>query len=172
MELRIVKFFNNLGGKWISVSAAFVSRIRVLVALWATLAVAILFLDKTNGKIIFVAIAIASILHFAISEGFFKFLFPKIFFKRLRPYQAHPQFITPRGSKHQDSSFPSSHMSTTLAVLTVVVIFYPIALIPGVLFSVFMAYARMHNGMHYPSDIIAGTILGILYGLAAVYLVR
>ena len=172
MEIKVVKFFNTLGGRWFSAAAAFVSRIRFLAGLWLAVAVAILFFDKTNGKIIFVAIAIASLLHFTISEGLMKFLFPKIFFKRLRPYQAHPLLITPRGSRHQDSSFPSSHMSTTLAVLTVVVCFYPIIWLPALLFSMFMAYARMHNGMHYPSDIVAGTALGISYGLVAVYLVR
>jgi len=172
MELKIVKFFNTLGGRWISSSANFVSRIRFLVILWASMAVAFLFFDKVNGRTIFIALTISSILHFVISEGVLKFLFPRFFFKRLRPYQAHPETITPRGSKHQDSSFPSSHMATTLAVLTVVVVFYPISWPIALMFIIFMAYARMHNGMHYPSDIIAGTILGILYGLAAVYLVR
>ncbi|HCB51180.1 TPA: hypothetical protein DEP21_01160 [Patescibacteria group bacterium] len=28
-----------------------------------------------------------------------------------------------------------------------------------------MAFSRMHNGMHYPSDVIVGSVLGILYGL-------
>jgi membrane-associated phospholipid phosphatase len=32
-----------------------------------------------------------------------------------------------------------------------------------------MAYARMHNGMHYPSDIIAGAALGTFYGLVGIY---
>jgi membrane-associated phospholipid phosphatase len=35
-----------------------------------------------------------------------------------------------------------------------------------------MAAARVHNGMHYPSDVLTGTLLGVGYGLAAWTLLR
>jgi membrane-associated phospholipid phosphatase len=35
-----------------------------------------------------------------------------------------------------------------------------------------MAFSRIHNGMHYLTDVLAGGILGFFYGLAAVYLVN
>ncbi len=76
------------------------------------------------------------------------------------------------GKAFTDSSFPSSHMASTLGVLTVFVYFYrktwPLALI----FVLLMAFARMHNGMHYPTDVLAGTILGLGYGLLAIYIVN
>jgi len=172
MELKIVEFLNKFDNRYVSAAANFVGRIRVLVLLWAVIAVAILFLDKVNGRIIFLALAIASILHFLISEGVFKMLLPKYFKTRVRPYLAHPEVIRSRGSRHKDSSFPSSHMSTTLAMLTVIVYFYPLVWPAALLFALFMAYARMHNGMHYPSDIVAGTAFGMIYGLIAIYLVR
>jgi membrane-associated phospholipid phosphatase len=31
-----------------------------------------------------------------------------------------------------------------------------------------MAFSRVHNGMHYPSDVLAGSLLGVGYGLLAV----
>lgn len=39
-------------------------------------------------------------------------------------------------------------------------------------FLFFMAFARIHNGMHYPSDVVAGAVLGILYGLAGIRIVN
>jgi membrane-associated phospholipid phosphatase len=172
MELKIVEFLNKFENPAVSAAAAFVGRIRVLVLLWSVIAVGILFLDKTNGQIIFLALAIASVLHFLISEGIFKMLLPKYFKTRVRPYLAHPEIIRSRGSRHKDSSFPSSHMSTTLAMLTVLVFFYPVVWPLALIFALFMAYARMHNGMHYPSDILAGTAFGMIYGVIAIYLVR
>ena len=172
MELNIVKFFYSLGGKSLSVAASFISRIAFLTFLWGLIGMLILFLDKSNGQIIFLAMAIASILHFLISEGIFKMLLPRYYPTRVRPYLAHPKAITARGSFHKDSSFPSSHMSTTLAMLTVLVWFYPVVWPLALLFTLFMAYARMHNGMHYPSDIVAGTVFGMIYGFIAIYLVR
>jgi len=39
------------------------------------------------------------------------------------------------------------------------------------IFVLLMATARMRNGMHYPSDVLAGAVLGIVYGVAAVLII-
>jgi undecaprenyl-diphosphatase len=59
-----------------------------------------------------------------------------------------------------------------LAVLSVFVYYYRKVWPWALGFILLMAFARMHNGMHYPSDVLAGTILGICYGLIAVWLIR
>jgi membrane-associated phospholipid phosphatase len=169
MELKIVKFFNQLGNSYADALTKTVSHIFLLAALWASIALWALFFDKLNGRELFVAMGTASVLHFAVSEGIFKMLFPKFFRGRKRPYIAYPDEIRAIGREHRDSSFPSSHMSTTTAMLMVITYFYPF-LWPASVFATFlMAYARLHNGMHYLSDIAAGTVLGALYGLAGIY---
>jgi membrane-associated phospholipid phosphatase len=35
-----------------------------------------------------------------------------------------------------------------------------------------MGWSRLRNGMHYPSDILAGIILGILYGYLALAILK
>ncbi|HEX9136312.1 MAG TPA: phosphatase PAP2 family protein [Nitrospirota bacterium] len=68
-------------------------------------------------------------------------------------------------------SMPSGHAITSFAVATP--LFYLprayIALIwrlyPVVLAS-FIAFSRLYLGVHYPTDVLAGTFLGILIGLA------
>ncbi|MCX6763850.1 MAG: phosphatase PAP2 family protein [Candidatus Moranbacteria bacterium] len=171
MELKIVKFFNKLGLGVLDKAAYFVSRIKYLVIFWTILALGFLFLDKQFGQKIFLGIIIASAFHFLISEGLIKHTLTKIWGKRTRPYILHREII-PIGRKFTDSSFPSSHMSSTLAILTVVVFFYPIfwVMAPAFLLALFMAYARMHQGMHYLSDVIAGAVLGIIYGLAGIFI--
>jgi len=171
MEFRIVKFFNKLGLGVLDNATDFISRIKYLVYFWAAAALIFLSFDKVNGQTIFLGITIAIILHFIITEGLIKHLLTKIFGKRQRPYLINSE-IQPIGRQFTDSSFPSSHMATTLAVLTVIVYFENIWLIPAIILSVFMAYARMHQGMHYLSDIIIGAILGILYGWGGIYIVN
>ncbi|HBP00652.1 MAG TPA: hypothetical protein DD454_00320 [Candidatus Moranbacteria bacterium] len=47
---------------------------------------------------------------------------------------------------------------------------FPIMLIPGIAFSVLMGFSRIHNGMHYPSDVIMGAVLGAAYGLVSIFI--
>lgn len=164
MELEIVKFFNLLGSKRIDKMIDFASRLRYLVYFWVSVMLTFLILDRTNGQKIFFAIILAFILHFIVTEGIIKFLLSKIWGKRLRPYIRSREII-PIGRKFTSSSFPSSHMATTLIPLTVIFYFYPIIWPLALIIVLFMAYARMHQGMHYLSDVIVGIVIGILYGL-------
>lgn len=171
MELKIVKFFNRLGrGTVIDDVTDFVSRILYLTVFWAMVGMSFLLFDKAHGKNMFVAFAIASMLHFAVTEGFFKRIFAIYVYKRKRPYLARPDDIKAIGREHGSASFPSSHMSTSLLMLSIIYFFYPPVWPALLAFILFMAYARMHNGMHYPSDVIAGTVFGTLYGFAGIYL--
>lgn len=168
MELKIVKFFND-SMNFLNYFTRLISWIPFLVVLWTVLTLLAFFSNKTSGENIFVAIVLAVIFHFLISEGIIKELLSGKLF-RVRPYIAYPEKIIPIGENFTDSSLPSSHMSSTLAVLTVLIFFYPQFWLSALAFVLFMAFARIHNGMHYPTDILIGTVLGIVYGLAGIYL--
>lgn len=168
MELEIVKFLNHLGSPWIDPITIFISSNTLLGIIGIIITAYFFIWDKKNGKKIAVAAAIAIGLHFLISEGFFKYIFPDFGLFRIRPYLAHPGEIIGLGKLNMSSSFPSSHMAYILSLLTIYVYYYrkfwPVALA----FALFMAYARIHNGMHYPSDVLAGAALGMLYGIMAI----
>ncbi len=168
MELEIVKFFNQLGAGWIDPAAIFFSSNTLLGILGIIITAYFFIFDKKNGKQIAIAAAIAAGLHFLTSEIFFKYILPEFGLFRLRPYLAHPGEIIGLGKLNISSSFPSSHMAYILSVLTVWVYYYRKFLPLAAAFALFMAYARMHNSMHYPSDILAGAVLGVLYGIAAI----
>ncbi len=168
MELEIVKFFNQVGAGWIDPATIFISSNTLIGILGIIITAYFLIWDKKNGRWIAVAVAIAIASHFLVSEIFFKYVLPDFGLFRLRPYLALQGEIVPLGKLNESSSFPSSHMAYTLSLLTVYVYFYrkywPLAL--G--FAIFMAFARMHNGMHYPSDVLAGAGLGVFYGMMAI----
>lgn len=168
MEFAIVKFFNHLGAEWIDPIAIFISSNTLLGILGIVITVYFLVYDKKNGKQIAMAAVIAVGLHFLTSEIFFKYILPEFGLFRLRPYLAHPGELIPLGKLNTSSSFPSSHMAYVLSLLTVYVYYYRKFLLPAAAFAVFMAYARIHNSMHYPSDVLAGAALGVLYGILAI----
>jgi undecaprenyl-diphosphatase len=80
--------------------------------------------------------------------------------KRARPFtriQGMRNLIKPPA----DFSFPSGH--TTAAFLAAVQVghFYPALLFPCLFVAGIIGVSRIYNGVHYPSDVIAGVILGI-----------
>lgn len=168
-EIELVALCNKLGGKRFDFWLSFFNSISFLAVMWLVLTAVAVVKHPAIARSFLVAILLVALLHFGITEGIFKHAF---FFKRKRPYVAYPQKIKPVGRQFSDSSFPSSHMATTVAMLFVIVSFYPSLLIASVMLVLFMAFARLHNGMHYPSDLLAGTLLGLVYGAMAMYFVR
>jgi undecaprenyl-diphosphatase len=169
MELRIAKFFNQLGRGKIDALTDFLSRVLYLFIFWLVVSACALLFETEDRSKLFVALLAATIAHFAISEGIIKHGLVKIWGVRQRPYLSYPKDIVPIGRKFSDSSFPSSHMSSTLAMLTVIAYFFPSTIALSIGFTLIMSFARLHNGMHYLSDVLVGIILGIGYGMLGIY---
>ncbi|MCK4079981.1 MULTISPECIES: phosphatase PAP2 family protein [Acinetobacter] len=92
-----------------------------------------------------------------LGTGLYKFLKCKT--TRPRPYQVHQVIIL--GERPLDHfSFPSGH--TLHAVLATVSLGYvqPVLMIFMLPFTVLVAVSRMVLGLHYPSDVLVGAILG------------
>lgn len=172
MELSIVRFLNALGRPTIDPFTEFFCQVPFLVALWIGCALVAVRRDKVNGKRAAMALFAALAVHFVISEGLLKHALVAVSHMRIRPYLADPSEIVPVGTRFTDSSFPSSHLASTSAVLTALTLYYRRAIPAAISFVLLMAFCRMHNGMHFPSDVTAGALLGIGYGLSAKRLVE
>jgi membrane-associated phospholipid phosphatase len=79
---------------------------------------------------------------------------------RDRPGVSYP-FLQPLENKTKHS-FPSGHTSNAFCIATSISLnfrkWYLIA--PSYLWASSVGYARMHMGVHYPSDVFAGALLG------------
>jgi undecaprenyl-diphosphatase len=62
-------------------------------------------------------------------------------------------------------SFPSGHAAGAFAFATFVARLRPAFAAPALLFAVAVAWSRCFLGVHYPSDIACGAVLGSLFGL-------
>ena len=65
-------------------------------------------------------------------------------------------------SAYDYQSFPSGHSTTAFAFAAVVAFLWPRAFWPAMLFAAAIAVSRIVVGEHYPTDITAGALLGLL----------
>jgi undecaprenyl-diphosphatase len=163
-EKRIVVILNKYRWKTLDVFSSSISSILFLVTLWIAVACFVIFRDTLTGVFVCLGLAIVFMLHFIISEGILKWGSKLFSLERLRPYREYPDEIKPIGKEFQDSSFPSSHLTAMVGGLVVLVYFYNFIWPFAIAAAVTLALSRLHNGMHYPSDILAGIFLGLLYG--------
>ena len=92
---------------------------------------------------------------------------------RARPYDTYPDRVHPYS--YEDSpSFPSSHTSTAFALATSVCVKYPkwYVIAPSALWACSVGVSRMNEGVHYPSDVLAGAAIGVGCAVANVYINR
>jgi membrane-associated phospholipid phosphatase len=106
-------------------------------------------------KQLIIALGVGIIAFFLINELFSKHILIDFTGIRERPYIAHANLITPIGERYTDSSFPSSHVAATALFMILVVREFPLLRPVAILFTLLMALSRIHNGMHYPSDVLA-----------------
>ena len=69
-------------------------------------------------------------------------------------------------------SFPSGHTGSSFASAIAIVLYDRKIGIPALILAALIAFSRLYVYVHFPTDIIAGTILGTLSALAAFFLWR
>lgn len=107
---------------------------------------------KLKEKSLFIG---ASVLSSAIVASILKYSV-----NRTRPFVTYPdiQKMTSGGSP----SFPSGHTSDAFSLATSLTIVYPkwYVVVPAYGWASAVAYSRMDLGVHYPSDVLAGAVIG------------
>ena len=97
----------------------------------------------------------------------------KLMVDRERPYDRYPDLIHPY-SREKSSSFPSSHTAAAFSVATSLSIRYPkwYVIAPSALWATSVGFSRMTEGVHYPSDVITGAVIGAGCAVVNIYVNR
>ncbi|HUI65708.1 MAG TPA: phosphatase PAP2 family protein [Bacteroidota bacterium] len=127
--------------------------------LWWLIGISTFLLDPRGGPIV-ARLAIA----FAFELSLYKVL--KQSLRRPRPYIVLAA-VTNAVAPPDEFSFPSGHTAAATVVLTVVGSVYPGAIFVLAPLAALIAISRVYLGMHYPSDVVAGALLGIAAGSIA-----
>lgn len=143
---------------WLTPVMIFVTKLGSLAVPWLLLGGLLLIKKDTRyaGVAVLAALALDLVLVSCVI---------KPFFMRPRPYQVCPVpllIAPPLGS-----SFPSAHASTSFAsvcAFCMLVHKRPLAnlRVPLVLLAALIAFSRLYLFVHYPSDVVAGALIGFL----------
>jgi len=79
--------------------------------------------------------------------------------KRPRPFRAHAE-ITPYIAPLDEFSFPSGHTLHAVSFSLIALAWFPWLAPLLVPFTLLVAMSRVVLGMHYPSDVLAATLIG------------
>jgi membrane-associated phospholipid phosphatase len=123
-------------------------------AVWVAVGVVLAIVDGSNREAWLICAALGPI---AIGLNYVV----KLIVKRPRPVL---EGLPPLGGAPSSLSFPSAHATSAFAVATAMTRVEPLGALAFVL-AFALALGRPYLGMHYPSDVLAGALLGVGLGL-------
>ena len=156
IDLYLFNLINGFAGKW-----QWLDYIGMFFAqycewfLWLALILFLAINVKKNWKMFIEAFFAAGISKFVLAE-----IIRWLWF-RPRPFVAL-NFVPLIEQRPTEASFPSGHASFYFAMSTIVYFYNKKAGIIFYIISTLIVLARVFCGVHWPSDILAGALLGIL----------
>lgn len=104
----------------------------------------------TAGKNAVISLGVSSVITIVLKDAV----------KRERPFERYPNVV--KLSAGGGGSFPSGHTSSAFAVATSISMSYPkwYVIVPCYLWAGTVGVSRVALGVHYPSDVLAGALVG------------
>lgn len=124
--------------------------------IWIILSIGLIIPKKTR-KIGFVMI-IALILNGIICN-----IILKPMLARIRPFDVNTA-VKLLINKPRDFSFPSGHTSASFTAASVLFFRKSKLFVPSLVLAFLISFSRLYLYVHYPSDVLAGLVFGILCG--------
>lgn len=159
IDIDLLYFFNhNLSSRVLDSFFLLITNVRNWYIAYAALLGICFFYGGTKGKIAAGGVILLIIFCDQVSHNILKEIF-----ERVRPCNELKNIITPAGCGGT-YSFPSNHAFNNFAAATFFFLLYKN--LKWILFTAasLVAISRVYLGLHYPSDIFTGAMLGILFG--------
>ena len=158
------RIFRQLNGNWIN---PVLDRLLPLVTdagnytlPFVVIAIVILLVGRVRG-IRFLVLAVASVV---VADAIGAHIFKQSFL-RARPCIALADVRLLVGCTNLPS-FPSNHAVNSCVLATLAMLYMPRFWLPATALAVLVGYSRVYVGVHYPLDVLAGGVLGVVVALA------
>ncbi|MGB7589196.1 MAG: phosphatase PAP2 family protein [Solirubrobacterales bacterium] len=125
--------------------------------LWFATAAALALLGGPSGRLA----ARRGLVSLGIASGFVN-LVAKPLSARRRPARKEAEELADRHVQMpRSSSFPSGHAASAFAFATGAAGAQPMLSAPLRALATLVGYSRVHTGVHYPADVLAGAFIGV-----------
>lgn len=160
----ILLWLQNLRGPLDSV-VTFITRLGDKGYLWIALAVILLLFRKTRRGGFAVLLAL-------VCNLFITNVWLKNAVERVRPYDMIEGLRSLIGEV-SSWSFPSGHTSSSFAAAVAVALTFGRKIgVPAIILAVLISLSRLYIGVHYPTDVLAGAVIGTICGIVATLIVK
>lgn len=166
MDAKVLFFIQEyLRFGWLTRVMQFITSLGDGALIWIVLAALLLCFHRYRKTGI--AMAVALLIGYLVTN-----LILKNLVLRARPYDALIGLQALIGPL-RDSSFPSGHATSSIAAGFVVLRASPRYIgIPAFVLAVLIALSRLYLGVHYPTDVLAGALIGLFAAFCARYTVK
>ena len=168
-DVNTVHQINSWDGKFIRNYNKVISRSEPYVAVGVPVAMAVAAWIRHDKDLLKDAVYVGT----SVAGAFVVTYGMKYLVDRERPYDKYPDRIHPY-SRVSSPSFPSGHTATAFALATSLSVKYPkwYVIAPSALWACSVGVSRMNEGVHYPSDVLAGAAIGAGCAVLNIYVNR
>ena len=125
--------------------------------IWLVIGIVMLFFRKTRRAAVIMLVSTSLVL-----------LFGELILKntvcRVRPCNVRPYIDIPV-KRPTSYSFPSGHSSTAFSCATAIFLHHKVAGVFLLILAFLIAFSRLYNYVHFPSDVLCGALLGAIFAL-------
>lgn len=168
-DINTVHRVNSWDGKFIRNYNKVISRTEPYVAIGVPVAMAVTAWARHDKQLLKDAVYVGT----SVAGAFVVTYGMKYLVDRQRPYERYPDRV--HAYSHENSpSFPSGHTATAFALATSLSVKYPkwYVIAPSAVWACSVGVSRMNEGVHYPSDVLAGAAIGAGCAVANIYINR
>lgn len=176
MEIQILHWFETLHNPITNPIFYVITTLGNAGWFWVVLAVLMLTVLPKKYKKAGLTMAIALILSLIFCNGIMKHLWarPRAFWVVGQNFVVGNEFENLYGifNSIHDYSFPSGHSSASFAAAVSIFMWRKKEGSAALVLAALIAFSRLYFTVHYPTDVLVGTITGALYGVAAYFIVK
>lgn len=176
MEIQILHWFETLHNPITNPIFYVITTLGNAGWFWIVLVVLMLTVLPKKYKKAGLTMAIALILSLIFCNGIMKHLWarPRAFWVVGQNFVVGNEFENLYGifNSIHDYSFPSGHSSASFAAAVSIFMWRKKEGSAALVLAALIAFSRLYFTVHYPTDVLVGTITGALYGVAAYFIVK